>query len=454
MYLMAWNKSLWPAEFPKAEAAIPAAYVVDPRQLYSRETGQALSAHAHYRKQVELLERSRAALSAIRRAFANLTTYMMFDDHDVTDDWNLARLWREGVYQSPAGRRVVANALAAFWAFQAWGNDPEMFGEGFLRTITQYLGSEGKDGAASFEKALLEFPDWSFVAPTVPPLFFLDTRTRRDYVTPLGPSALLGVRALSDLESRVRRSDWRPSQPLLIVSPAPVYGFELLEQVQSVLADLSGPYKIDVESWRANTASFLRFLSRIADSLRPRNCVFFSGDVHYAFSIRAELEHQHRGLKVVQLTSSSLKNTGASNRRGAGGILEPVPNRTDRVLGWLRSPPSARVTNLDRALEDAPAIEAPGRTFKKTAILKALNQEPVFLHAADAALLEITEPPDWTESITYLAQQPSANELPIVGDNNLGLVRFEAGWHRLEHHLLVPRKGKAQPLVIELRIDL
>jgi hypothetical protein len=49
---------------------------------------------------------------------------MIFDDHDVTDDWNLTARWRHRVHASPAGRRIVANALAAYWAFQGWGNDP------------------------------------------------------------------------------------------------------------------------------------------------------------------------------------------------------------------------------------------------------------------------------------------------------------------------------------------
>jgi len=60
----------------------------------------------------------------VRRALANVPTYMIFDDHDVTDDWNLTARWRDRVRASPAGRRIVANALAAYWAFQGWGNDP------------------------------------------------------------------------------------------------------------------------------------------------------------------------------------------------------------------------------------------------------------------------------------------------------------------------------------------
>ena len=60
----------------------------------------------------------------MRRALANVPTYMVFDDHDVTDDWNLGRAWRDRVFTSPLGRRIVMNALVAYAVFQDWGNDP------------------------------------------------------------------------------------------------------------------------------------------------------------------------------------------------------------------------------------------------------------------------------------------------------------------------------------------
>jgi hypothetical protein len=65
--------------------------------------------------------------AATRRVLANVPTYMVFDDHDVTDDWNLTRERREAVvagralrarsrlracWASSTGRRFVANALA------------------------------------------------------------------------------------------------------------------------------------------------------------------------------------------------------------------------------------------------------------------------------------------------------------------------------------------------------
>ena len=48
---------------------------------------------------------------------------MMFDDHDVTDDWNLTAGWEHAIYQHPASRRIVNNGLISYWLMQGIGND-------------------------------------------------------------------------------------------------------------------------------------------------------------------------------------------------------------------------------------------------------------------------------------------------------------------------------------------
>lgn len=66
-------------------------------------------------------------LPKVRRALANIPTYMIFDDHDVTDDWNMTLKFCSAVYNSDLGRRVVQNALVAYALCQLWGNTPEQF---------------------------------------------------------------------------------------------------------------------------------------------------------------------------------------------------------------------------------------------------------------------------------------------------------------------------------------
>jgi hypothetical protein len=66
-------------------------------------------------------------LPDVRRALANIPTYMIFDDHEVTDDWNTTRDWCRGVYGNPLGLRIVQNGLVAYALCQHWGNAPEQF---------------------------------------------------------------------------------------------------------------------------------------------------------------------------------------------------------------------------------------------------------------------------------------------------------------------------------------
>jgi hypothetical protein len=69
----------------------------------------------------------RRGLLATRRIFANLATYMIFDDHELSDSWYLTRGWAMPLFESELGRRVLQNSLCAYALFQGWGNTPDLF---------------------------------------------------------------------------------------------------------------------------------------------------------------------------------------------------------------------------------------------------------------------------------------------------------------------------------------
>jgi hypothetical protein len=89
------------------------------------------------------LKEFRAGLSDVRRALANVPCYMICDDHEVTDDWNLNLQWCSNVLRTPLGHRVLLNGILAFALFQAWGNTPKQFesntpGEKLLQAVVQW----------------------------------------------------------------------------------------------------------------------------------------------------------------------------------------------------------------------------------------------------------------------------------------------------------------------------
>ncbi len=69
---------------------------------------------AQWDRDVVALKSFWQSLHQVRRAIANIATYTIFDDHDVSDDWNLNQSWCLGVFGSTLGRRVVSNALLAY----------------------------------------------------------------------------------------------------------------------------------------------------------------------------------------------------------------------------------------------------------------------------------------------------------------------------------------------------
>src|SRR5262245_1431509 len=147
MYLFSWSDVLWPDQFPKFEEGFPSPFPsFDPRKDYEEERANVLD----FRK----------TLRQVRRALANVPSYMIFDDHDVTDDWNMLREWCEKVYGSRLGRRVTQNALLAYAVFQAWGNTPERFtagqsGEALLKAAAAWSNARGNDSNQELEIARL-----------------------------------------------------------------------------------------------------------------------------------------------------------------------------------------------------------------------------------------------------------------------------------------------------------
>ncbi|MGH2847546.1 MAG: alkaline phosphatase D family protein [Thermoleophilaceae bacterium] len=58
----------------------------------------------------------------IRWLLSTLSTAMIFDDHDVHDDWNISHAWLEEMREHEWWNRHVLGALASYWVYQHLGN--------------------------------------------------------------------------------------------------------------------------------------------------------------------------------------------------------------------------------------------------------------------------------------------------------------------------------------------
>lgn len=283
----------------------------------------------------------------IKRLFANVPSYMIFDDHDVTDDWNCDEVWRNRVEKSVMGKRMVSNALAAYWAFQGWGNNPDTFSDGkLINAITEYLqsplGSQGRqedsEKAKKYDKSLWEFADWAFIAPTNPIAVFLDNRTMRhgkedmNYYPQLNNNRkykavrLMSPNAFEKIESLLKSSNYKKDTPIIFCAPTPIIGSELAHKLQILLVNGSGNkkflaitknnfknpgrYEHDWEQWWSSPRGKYEFFNFIDGKIQPSHIFILSGEVHYGFHAVADLysELTRRSYHIQQLTSSALKN--------------------------------------------------------------------------------------------------------------------------------------------------
>ncbi len=259
-----------------------------------------------------------------RKVLANTPTYMICDDHEVTDDWNLNPKWVRDTAGDPVARRIIANALGAYWAFQAVGNDPGRDASA-QAAVSAYAGAKGANPAA-FESAMLGFHDWHFTAPTSRPTIFLDTRTRRQFApAPSGanppgvqnpPPGLLNDGGFRLFESALAAIPSPGYDAVLIVSPGPFIGYRQAEEMlknRSHVDDPAAPIDpfYDPESWSFDTPAFVRFFKTLARSGHKR-FVILSGDVHYSFTAFASCTvftgSDQVTFSIVQATCSAIHN--------------------------------------------------------------------------------------------------------------------------------------------------
>jgi hypothetical protein len=396
LYLMAFSDTAWPADLAGL----------------ARNAGPA-AVPAGRPEWADALARARAALPAVRRVLANVPTYMIFDDHDVTDDWNLTARWRDRVHASPAGRRIVANALAAYWAFQGWGNDPWMFGPEFRGTILAHLAEGGEGTAVRYEDMLWGFDRWSFSCPTTPVTVCLDTRTQRVYDSPEGAARLIGPAGFDRIARLVEGSGHDRTRPLLLASATPVCGLELAERRQKFLAGKVGPYQIDFEGWHSNLhglADLMEFLTR---RLRLTTAVVLSGDVHYGMTVDVRFTVGDTTIHLAQLVSSGLRHSGTITKtilNLLGRLNRPGHER----VGWARPPVLSRAQDIGRRV-----MQRPVSTDEWAA------GGPVFLPPALAGRLGISQRPDYRETRTYIRPRGEPSSSVLTGENNIGCVTVD-----------------------------
>ena len=324
MYLFAWSDVPWPADLPNAQEEWNAYPETRP------EADDQEKVETEYAAQLERLEGFRSTLPQVRRALANIATYTICDDHEITDDWFLDGAWCQRVLASPSGRRIVRNGLLAYALFQGWGNTPRQFAEpsgmALLNAIDTWRGDASDDRVETIEENIGlpaafsgsgELPrspralHWyhTYEGPRYQ-VILMDTRTQRFYRSRHDFPGLLSSDAVHRQVVGAARED---AEVTIIISATPMLGVDFIESIQ-VWSHwfVKENYPYDCEAWALEWETFQHFMKTVSVMKRV---VFLSGDVHYAFGSSMEYwdRHTHASAKLVNYTSSPFCNEDAGS---------------------------------------------------------------------------------------------------------------------------------------------
>ena len=506
MYLFVWSNVCWPDDLPRQEDVLglalsdklPAAAILTKAEPSSDAEGYEQlrkKLQREWRRQLPQLKQFRDGLPRVRRALANVPTLMIFDDHEVTDDWYITREWRDRVLTAPLGVAIMRNALAAYALFQAWGNDPPAFEQGLrqelLETIISTYLNLDIDMTAAGRLATLfgldltidELPEPPPV-PEQPPITWhyrlsggqydiavLDTRTRRVYQSRFTPPQLLSEAALRAQVPELPSSN--AAELLIVIAPAPVLGVqvfeELIQPISGAVFDiihritiegerqngtpqdetrlqLVGAMKADIEAWAFNAVGFEALLAR----LQPHGRVLIlSGDVHYGLTSALDYwKGAGPPVRYVQVVCSAyqnqndpvkqfLLNSGRLQQALGRGFLPAARLGWRNELGLLKplNVPGGRVSPRRRGL---------------------LRRTPLVIPAHDwPAGTTLSQPAEWRWLLRILAdERPDEGPTgrpddvapdPLTPDADPGTT---AGYARtLEHYVVAQEKANTRRIV-------
>ncbi|MBB5872207.1 hypothetical protein F4553_005641 [Allocatelliglobosispora scoriae] len=221
----------------------------------------------------------------VRWLLSTVPTVMIFDDHEIADDWNSSASWLADEEAKPGWAEHLAAGMSSYWVFQHAGNQ---LGTGL---------DDGPGGSAY---------RWSYsLTVGATRVIVLDNRAGR-VLTP-GARAMLAPQDWEWFEAEAER----PSAHLVIacslpwlLAPMVHHGEGAWERICDRWPRAEGIRRyFDLEHWAALGDSFrdlTALIRRLADG--ERSVIVLGGDVHHSYVARTDLP------RVVQVVCSGFRN--------------------------------------------------------------------------------------------------------------------------------------------------
>ncbi|WP_405799705.1 alkaline phosphatase D family protein [Streptomyces sp. NBC_01506] len=304
----------------------------------------------------------------VRWLLSTVPSCMIFDDHDVIDDWNTSASWVAEMRTEPWWRERILSGLMSYWVYQHLGN----LSPAELATDKLYAAvraePDGTDRLREFAAEADADPAgvrWSYRRDFGRTrLLMVDSRAARVLAE--------GRREMLDAEEARWVRDQALTDPgardhLLIGTSLPWLLPPLVHDAESWNAALAGGVRgprwarfgeklrraADLEHWAAFPTSFEKLAGLIAEvgdgPEAPATVCVLSGDVHHAYVAEPVWRTGQPRSRVVQLTCSPVHNS------------IPLSIRLGFRFGW-----SGVGRRVGRAFARHGRVDAPSVTWGKT----------------------------------------------------------------------------------------
>lgn len=303
---------------------------------------------------------------ANRWVLSTVPTAMIFDDHDIRDDWNTSWTWHEEINQTSWWHERLVGGLTAYWVYQHIGNldHDALAADPIWRLVDEHIasGATGEIDLTAPLRDLVERNDrhpevyrWSYTRELGDcRLVVLDSRAARvlepDQRHMLDPTELewLAGQLTGDVDHLLVGT----SLPFLL--PPGLHDFEAVNEAMAsgrfgrVVAKGAEQVRqvIDMEHWGAFQSGFAEVFELVMAVARgekgkpPATITFLSGDVHnsYVAEVTDPAGHGARS-RIVQAVCSPVRNPMPRGVRVAmslfaGSLVRPmrwVAGRSRRI---------------------------------------------------------------------------------------------------------------------------
>ncbi|WP_125036045.1 alkaline phosphatase D family protein [Nocardioides sp. LS1] len=293
--------------------------------------------------------------AANRWLLSTLPSAMIFDDHDIRDDWNTSYSWKQEMEQTSWWHERIVGGLAAYWVYQHLGNlsAAERAEDALWQRIATYDGPGELDITTELDE-LADRADqeptsyrWSFSRDfdTQARLVVIDSRAARE----LAPDhrSILDADELAWFDEKMQGGFDHvlvgTSLPLLLapgLHHAEAWNEAVSQGAWGRLAARVGEklrQAADMEHWAAFQEGFRSVVDltlAVAAGERgsaPKTITYLSGDVHHSYVAEAwpdeRVESREISTRILQAVCSPIRNplppfmqrlTARAARRSAG----------------------------------------------------------------------------------------------------------------------------------------